>query len=83
MLKIRRSHDRTSCLTKRPHDVANNDARERRASLLRCGRSAMLIAAHSGNSIHTGIFSRLPAGSMTETALSPRFGLRTICRLVL
>jgi predicted amidohydrolase YtcJ len=33
--------------------------------------------------ITTPIFSRLPAGSMTETALPPRFGLRTICRLVL
>src|SRR5256885_1894206 len=28
-----------------------------------------------------GIFSRLPAGSMTQTAPSPRFGLRRICRL--
>jgi len=44
--------------------------------LLRCGRSAIFISEQSGNNIHTGIFSRLPVGSMTETAPSPRFGLR-------
>jgi transposase len=37
---------------------------------------APLAVAHSGNSIQTGIFSRLPAGSMTQTAPSSRFGLR-------
>jgi hypothetical protein len=52
--------------------------RDRRASLLRCGRSVILISAQSGDSIQTGIFRRLPPGSMTETAPSPRFGLRRI-----
>jgi hypothetical protein len=52
-----------------------------RASLPRCGRREILIPAHSGNSIQTGIFSRLPAGSMTQTAPSPRFGLRRIWRV--
>src|SRR5260370_5262243 len=42
------------------------DARERRASLLRCGRSVILISAQSDDSIHTGIFRRLPVGSMTQ-----------------
>ena len=41
----------------------------------------ILISAQSGDSIQTGIFSRLPAGSMTQTAPSPRFGLRRICRV--
>ena len=45
------------------------------------GRVQILISAHSGNSIQTGIFSRLPAGSMTQTAPSPRFGLRRIWRV--
>jgi hypothetical protein len=31
-----------------------------------------------GNSIQTGIFSRFPVGSVTETAPSPRLGLRRI-----
>ena len=53
-----------------------NEARDRRACLLRCGRCEIVISAHSGNSIQMGIFSRLPAGSMTQTAPSPRFGLR-------
>jgi len=57
-----------------------NEVRDRRALLLKCGRSVILISAQSGNSIQTGIFSRFPAGSMTETAPSPRFGLRRICR---
>jgi hypothetical protein len=52
--------------------------RDRRASLLKRGLSVIFISAHSGNSIHTGIFSRRPVGSMIETAPSPRFGFRTI-----
>ena len=57
--------------------AANNDVRDRGASLLRRGRSVIFVSTHSGNSIQTGIFSRLPVGSITETAPSPRFGLRT------
>jgi hypothetical protein len=38
----------------------------------------IFISAHSGNSIHTGIFNRRPVESMIDTAPSPRFGLRTI-----
>ena len=53
----------------------SNEVRDRRASLLKRGRSVIFISAHSGNSIHTGIFSRRPVGSMIETAPSPRFGL--------
>ena len=40
--------------------VASNDVRFRRASLPKCGFSVIVIAAQSGDSIHTGIFSRLP-----------------------
>jgi len=58
--------------------VGSNEVRERSASLLKRGRSVIFISAHSGNSIHTGIFSRRPVGSMIETAPSPRFGFRTI-----
>ena len=58
-----------------------DEARDRRASLPRCGRREILISAHSGNSIQTGIFSRLPAGSITQTAPSPRFSLRRIWRV--
>ena len=47
----------------------------------RRGRCEIVISAHSGNSIQMGIFSRLPAGSMTQTAPSPRFGLRRIRRV--
>jgi hypothetical protein len=60
-----------------------NEVRLRRASLPRCARSTILVSAESGDSIHSGIFSRFPVGSMTETAPSPRFGLRTIERLQL
>ena len=52
--------------------------RDRRASLLKRDCSVIFIAAHSGNNIHTGIFSRRPVESMIETAPSPRFGLRRI-----
>ena len=41
----------------------------------------IMISAHSRDSIQTGIFSRRPLGSMTQTAPSPRFGLRRICRV--
>jgi hypothetical protein len=41
----------------------------------------IVISAHSGSSIQMGIFSRLPAGSMTQTAPSPRSGLRRIRRV--
>jgi hypothetical protein len=58
--------------------VSSNEVRNRRASLPKRGRSEIFISAHSGNSIHTGIFSRRPVDSMIETAPSPRFGLRTI-----
>jgi hypothetical protein len=51
---------------------------DRRASLLRNARSMSFILLRSGDSIHTGIFNRFPAWSMTDTAPSPRFGLRSI-----
>ena len=60
-------------------DEPINEARDRRASLLRFGRSSViLIAEQSRDNIQTGIFSRLPVGSTTLTAPSPRFGLRSI-----
>ena len=55
--------------------------REIEEPLLSCGRSAIWISAQSRDSIQAGIFSRLPVGSMTQTAASPRFGLRRICRV--
>lgn len=58
-------------------NLFSNDASERRASLLRCACFPISISAESGNTIHIGIFRRLPAGSTTETAPSPCFGLRT------
>jgi integrase/recombinase XerD len=45
--------------------VESNDARPRRDSLLKYGASVIVTAAHSGESIHIGIFNRLPAGSWT------------------
>ena len=57
--------------------VESREVRLTRASLLRCGLSSILPSAESGNSIHTGIFRRLPMWSMTETAPSPCFGRRT------
>jgi hypothetical protein len=58
--------------------LGSNTVSDSRDSLLKRGRSAIFISAHSGNIIHTGIFSRRPVGSMIETAPSPRFGFRTI-----
>jgi hypothetical protein len=69
----------TGCLESRCEAIG--EARDRRACLLRYGCAEILISAHSGNSIQTGIFSRFPAGSMTQTAPSLRFGLRRICRV--
>src|ERR1700730_4497769 len=46
----------------------------------KCGSSVIAMAAHSGDSIHTVIFSRLPAASRTATAPSPRLGWRTTWR---
>src|SRR6202008_3293446 len=40
-----------------------------------------LIFAAADESIHTGILSRFPVGSRTETAPSPRLGLRMTRRL--
>ena len=45
------------------------------------GCSEIMVLAHSGSSIQIGIFSRLPPGSKTQTAPSPRAGLRRICRV--
>jgi hypothetical protein len=56
----------------------SNDISERRDAMLRWTSSLTLIKVQSGNSIHTGIFRRFPARSMTETAPSPRSGLRRI-----
>ena len=50
--------------------VESKDARLRRDSLLRYACSAIVTAAHSGDNIHTGIFSRFPPGSTTATAPS-------------
>ena len=44
-----------------------NKARDRSASLPRCGRPEIVIRAHSGSSIQTGIFNRLPPGSKTQS----------------
>ena len=41
----------------------------------------IVILAQSGKSIHTVIFSRLPVAPTTETAPSPRFGLRITWRV--
>jgi hypothetical protein len=58
-----------------------NEARDRSACLPRCGCCEIVISAHSGNSIQLGIFSRLPAGSITQTTPSPRSALRRIRRV--
>src|SRR5262252_8963638 len=55
---------------------AIKDVRLERASLLRRGCATICTCDASGVSIHTGILRRFPAGSLIETAPSPRLGLR-------
>ena len=50
--------------------------------LLKCGCFEIMVLAHSGSSIQTGIFSRLPPGSKNANSpVTPRSGLRRICRV--
>ena len=58
-------------MEERVEALGSNEVRDRRASLLKRGRSEIFISAHSGNSIHTGEFRRAAVGSMIETAPSP------------
>ena len=44
---------------------------DRRAFLLRCGRSAIFISEQSGKSIQTRIFKRLSVGSDSDRPISP------------
>lgn len=59
----------------------SNAVRLKSASRLRSACSVVWMFAAADESIHTGIFSRLPAASTTETAPSLRLGLRTTRRL--
>ena len=62
--------------------MASSDARLRRPSLPRCGLSSISMSAQSDDNIQTGIFKRLPRGSMIVTAPSLSLGRQTTRSIV-